>query len=160
MTEADRQAFTREMGRPPRSVLAIAYRCRHGIPAVVQTAPLLADGTPFPTMFYLCCSALTAAVSRMESTGLMREMTQRLSTEAILADAYRRAHESYLTVRNALLDLGIAASAGGMPERVKCLHALVAHSLAVGRGVNPIGDEAVDRLGDYVIGEPPCASLR
>jgi hypothetical protein len=158
-TAADAEAFAREMGRPARGVLAVAYRCDHGIPAVLQTAPRLPDGTPFPTMVYLCCSALTSAVSRMESAGVMREMTERLAGDRDLAERYRRAHLAYLDVRNAVDDLGIPVSAGGMPDRVKCLHVLVAHALATGRGVNPLGDEAVDALGEYLRGEPPCARL-
>ena len=159
VTDADREAFTGQLGRPPRGILAVAYRCTHQVPAVVQTAPRLEDGTPFPTMYYLCCKELNAAVSRMESAGLMREMTERLTTDADLAAHYRSAHDSYLATRNALGDLGIAVTAGGMPDRVKCLHVLVAHSLAVGRGVNPLGDEAVDSLGEYFRGEKACASL-
>ena len=159
VTDADREAFQRELGRPPRGILAVAYRCAHQVPAVVQTAPRLEDGTPFPTMYYLCCKELNAAVSRMESAGVMREMTERLGQDPDLAAAYRRAHETYLATRNELGDLGIAVTAGGMPDRVKCLHVLVAHSLAVGRGVNPLGDEAVDVLGEYFRGEPACSHL-
>ena len=159
VTDADREAFSSQLGRPPRGIRAVAYRCAHQVPAVVQTAPRLEDGTPFPTMYYLCCKELNAAVSRMESAGLMREMTERLTTDADLAAHYRSAHDSYLATRNALGDLGIAVTAGGMPDRVKCLHVLVAHSLAVGRGVNPLGDEAVDSLGEYFRGEKACASL-
>jgi uncharacterized protein len=159
VTEDDREAFRRELGRPPRGAVAVAYRCAHQVPAVVLTSPRLPDGTPFPTLYYLCCSTLNAAVSRMESGGVMREMTERLASDAELAAGYRRAHESYLATRNALADLGIDVSAGGMPDRVKCLHVLVAHSLAVGRGVNPLGDEAVDSLGEYFRGEKPCAAL-
>jgi uncharacterized protein len=159
VTDADCAAFTRELGRPPRGILAVAYRCAHGVPAVVLTAPRLEDGTPFPTMYYLCCKELNAAVSRMESAGVMREMTDRLAVDPDLAHRYRLAHESYRASRNALGDLGIAVTAGGMPDRVKCLHVLVAHSLAVGRGVNPLGDEAVDSLGEYFRGEPACSLL-
>jgi hypothetical protein len=159
LSEADRAALVRELGRPPRGVLAVRYRCDHQVPAVLQTAPRLPDGTPFPTLYYLCCSAINAAVSRMESAGLMREMTDRLDADADLAARYRVAHESYLSERNAITDLGTGVSAGGMPDRVKCLHVLVAHSLAVGRGVNPLGDEAVDRLGEFFRGEPACARL-
>lgn len=155
-TEADAAAFAAEMGRPARGVLAVAYRCRHGVPAVVQTAPRLPDGTPFPTMFYLCCSALTAACSRMESAGLMREMTERLAADEELAARYRRAHEAYLAARNAVDDLGIEASAGGMPTRVKCLHVLLGHALAVGPGVNPLGDEVLALLPEYTPGGVPC----
>lgn len=159
VTDADRLAFTEQLGRPPRGILAVAYRCAHDVPAVVLTAPRLEDGTPFPTMYYLCCRELNAAVSRMESAGMMREMTDRLATDAGLADSYRQAHDSYLAARNELGDLGIAVTAGGMPDRVKCLHVLVAHSLAVGRGINPLGDEAVDALGEHFRGDEPCAVL-
>ena len=90
-TDVDREALTRELGRPPRGLIAVAYRCDHDVPAVVQTAPRLPDGTIFPTMFYLCCRSVTAAVSRMESAGLMRAMTERLGTDNELAAAYRYA---------------------------------------------------------------------
>ena len=159
VTDHDRDLLTRELGRPPRGLLAVAYRCDHGVPAVVQTAPRLPDGTPFPTMFYLCCSALNSAVGRMESVGVMREMTAQLAADPDLAARYRSAHESYLQMRNQLDDLGIAVTAGGMPDRVKCIHVLVAHALAVGRGVNPLGDQAVDALPDYFRGQPVCARL-
>lgn len=158
-TDSDLAALAIELGRPARGVRAVAFRCGHGIPAVVQTMPKLEDGTPFPTMFYLCCSALNSTIGRMESGGVMKEMTQRLLVDDELAAAYRRAHESYLAQRNALLDLGIAVTAGGMPDRVKCLHVLVAHSLAVGPGVNPLGDEAVNLLPVYSRGETACASF-
>jgi hypothetical protein len=158
-TAADLEALAQELGRAPRGVLAVAHRCAHAVPAVVVTAPRLPDGTPFPTTFYLCCSALTAAVSRMESSGLMREMTERLAGDPELAAGHRAAHERYLGVRNALGDLGTDVSAGGLPDRVKCLHVLVAHSLAAGRGVDPLGDEAVDRLGEFFRGAEPCARL-
>ena len=123
-------------------MLAIAYRCPNGEPGVIKTAPRLPDGTPFPTLYYLTHPALTAAASRLESSGVMKEMTARLATDAELAAAYRRAHESYLSERDALEPLGTTFSGGGMPDRVKCLHVLIAHSLAEGRGVNPLGDEA------------------
>ena len=137
----------------------MAYRCDHGVPAVVQTAPRLPDGSPFPTLFYLCCSVLNSAIGRMEAGGAMREMTDELAADPGLAAAYRAAHEQYLALRNAIDDLGISVTAGGMPDRVKCLHVLVAHSLAVGRGVNPLGDRAVDQLAEYFRGAAPCARL-
>ena len=153
---ADLVAFTEQLGRPPRGLLAIAHRCRHGVPASVLTAPRLPDGTPFPTLYYLSCRALNTAVSRMEAAGVMRDMTETLSQDSDLAEAYRRAHESYLATRNLIDDLGIEVTAGGMPDRVKCLHVLVAHALAVGPGVNPLGDKAIELLPDYFRGEPGC----
>lgn len=136
-------------------MLEVAYRCPNGEPGVVKTAPKLSDGTPFPTLYYLTHPVLTAAASRLETTGLMREMTHRLRCDPDLAAAYRRAHESYLAERDAIEPLGTAVSAGGMPDRVKCLHVLIAHSLAKGPGVNPLGDEAVALLA----AEPAAADL-
>lgn len=140
---ADLEAVARQLGRAPRGILDIAYRCPNGEPAVVKTAPKLPDGTPFPTLYYLTHPVLTAAASRLESAGLMAEMTLRLGSDAELAAAYRRAHQSYLAERDAIESLGTTFSGGGMPERVKCLHVLMAHSLAKGRGVNPFGDETL-----------------
>lgn len=140
---ADLEAVAQQLGREPRGVLEIAYRCPNGEPAVVKTAPKLPDGTPFPTLYYLTHPVLTAAASRLESSGMMREMTERLQQDPELAAAYRRAHESYLSERDAIESLGTTFTGGGMPDRVKCLHVLMAHSLAKGPGVNPLGDEAL-----------------
>lgn len=158
-TDADADAFRTQMGRPARGVLAVAYRCAHRIPAVVQTAPRLPDGTPFPTMFYLCCSALTAAASRMESAGVMGGFNEELAADPQLAAGHARAHRAYLQVRNSVADLGIDVSAGGMPDRVKCLHVLLAHTLACGPGVNPLGDRTLALLPEYVRGAAPCVPV-
>ena len=152
---ADLDAVARQLGREPRGVLQIAYRCPNGEPGVVKTAPKLPDGTPFPTLYYLTHPVLTAAASRLESTGMMREMAKRLRREPELAAGYRRAHESYLAERDAIEPLGTTVSAGGMPDRVKCLHVLIAHSLAKGRGTNPLGDEALAVLA----AEPSMAGM-
>jgi hypothetical protein len=136
-------------------VLEIAYRCPNGEPGVVKTSPRLPDGTPFPTLYYLTHPALTAAASRLESSGMMRDMTERLQHDSQLADAYREAHESYLAERDAIEPLGTTFSGGGMPERVKCLHVLIAHALAKGPGVNPFGDEALAVLA----AEPAMAGI-
>ncbi|MGV0675155.1 DUF501 domain-containing protein [Mycolicibacterium fortuitum] len=143
---ADIEAVTKQLGREPRGVLEVAYRCPNGEPGVVKTAPRLPDGTPFPTLYYLTHPALTAAASRLESSGLMREMTERLQQDEDLAAAYRRAHEAYLAERDAIESLGTTFTGGGMPDRVKCLHVVMAHSLAKGPGVNPFGDEALALL--------------
>jgi hypothetical protein len=151
----DLEVVARQLGRDPRGVLEIAYRCPNGEPGVVKTLPRLPDGTPFPTLYYLTHPALTAAASRLESDGVMREMTARLAGDDELAAAYRRAHESYLAERDAIEPLGTTFSGGGMPDRVKCLHVLMAHALAKGRGVNPFGDEALAMLAD----EPAMAGI-
>ena len=126
----------------------------------MRTEPRLPDGTPFPTSFYATCPKLTGALSTLESQGVMREMSERLETDEALREAYAAAHLDYLERRSQLGDVPEVAgiSAGGMPTRVKCLHVLVAHSLAVGRGVNPFGDEALDVLPDWGAGGP-CVTV-
>lgn len=141
--QADLDAIERQLGRPPRGVLAVAYRSPDGKPGVVTTAPRLEDGTPFPTLYYLTDPRLTAEASRQESAGLMRRMTERLAEDDELAQNYQDAHAAYLATRNAFEDLGTDFSGGGMPERVKCLHVLMAYALAVGPGVVRLGDESV-----------------
>jgi hypothetical protein len=146
----DLAVLAEQLGRRARGVLAVAARCVCGRPTVVVTAPRLDDGTPFPTVYYLTCPPAVAAVSTLEASGAMRAMTARLTSDDELRAAYERAHLAYLADRAALGDVPEIAgvSAGGMPTRVKCLHVLVAHALAVGPGVNPLGDEALAAIRD------------
>jgi hypothetical protein len=152
----DARAVEAQLGRPARSVHAVAHRCPCGNPDVVATEPRLADGTPFPTTFYLTCPRAASLIGTLEASGLMREMADRLAEDEALAAGYRRAHEAYLAARAEIAAENgqsvpeiAGVSAGGMPSRVKCLHVLAGQSLAQGRGVNPLGDEVLDALGDW-----------
>jgi uncharacterized protein len=149
-----------QLGRPPRGIHAIAHRCPCGNPDVVTTEPRLPDGTPFPTTFYLTCPRAASLIGTLEASGLMKEMSDRLEQDPELAAAYRRAHEAYLAFRESIGHVPEIAgvSAGGMPNRVKCLHVLAAQALAQGRGVNPLGDEVLDRLGEYWA-SGPCVTV-
>ncbi|WP_370590250.1 DUF501 domain-containing protein [Tessaracoccus sp. SD287] len=157
MSALDRDIIEAQLGREPRGVAGVAWRCRCGRPGVVATEPRLPQGTPFPTIYYLTNPRITSAVSTLEASGLMAEMSARLLADQDLVARYRAAHESYLADRAVLGTVpeieGI--SAGGMPTRVKCLHVLVGHSLAKGPGINPLGDEAVEQLGD--LWNKPCS---
>jgi hypothetical protein len=121
------------------------------LPDVVTTEPRLPDGTPFPTTYYLTCPRAASLIGTLEGSGVMREMEARLGSDEGLAAAYAAAHRAYLADRAALdaVEEIEGVSAGGMPDRVKCLHALAAQSLASGPGVNPIGDEVLDLLGAW-----------
>ena len=159
----DEQVVGEQLGRAPRGLRRVAHRCPCGQPDVVETAPRLDDGTPFPTLFYLTCPRAAAAVSRLESGGLMREMQQRLATDPDLRAAQQAAHRDYTGRRSAAAaEAGLEPlppgmqSAGGMPDRVKCLHALVAHELAV-PGANPLGREAADAAGEWWA-QGPCVA--
>ncbi|HWI32555.1 MAG TPA: DUF501 domain-containing protein [Microbacterium sp.] len=143
----DIDVVSAQLGRPARGVVGIAARCVCGNPTVVATSPGLPDGTPFPTFYYLTHPGATAAMSALEATQVMNEFNAGLEADDELRAAYARAHEAYLRDRAPFGDVpeidGI--SAGGMPTRVKCLHALAGHALAAGPGVNPIGDAALAR---------------
>ena len=159
----DVAAIAAQLGREPRGLRAVAHRCPCGLPDVAETAPRLPDGTPFPTLYYLTCPRAAAAIGGLEASGLMRQMTESLCDDQTRA-AYERAHQDYLSRRDAAADdEGIerlpegTQSAGGMPERVKCLHALVAHELAV-PGVNPFGREALAAAGEWW-SRGPCVQL-
>ncbi len=149
-TAADLATLAEQLGRVPRGVVDVAARCVCGRPTVVRTAPRLEDGTPFPTTFYLTHPGAVAAASRLEAGGAMVAMNERLAADHALAEAYTAAHRDYLARRAQLGEVPEIAgvSAGGMPTRVKCLHALVGHALAAGPGVNPIGDEALALMAD------------
>jgi hypothetical protein len=147
VTDHDVRVVTAQLGRPARDVIGIAARCVCGAPTVVATRPRLTDGTPFPTLYYLCHPGATAAVSTLEATGVMAEFTDLLESDPELRGRYQAAHEAYLADREGIehVDEIDHVTAGGMPERIKCLHALVGHSLAAGPGVNPFGDLALER---------------
>lgn len=158
---ADRSAVAAQLGRQARADFLIAARGACGLPVVIETPPRLPDGTPFPTQWYLTCRTLTAAVSTMEANGAMAQFEVRLAEDDGFARSYRRAHEEYLRTRqpagegaDSVPELD-GVSVGGMPTRVKCLHALLAQSLAAGSGVNPVGDAVLGRLRDS--GVWPCS---
>jgi hypothetical protein len=157
VSDADRAVVAAQLGRPPRAMRTVAHRCPCGLPDVVETSPRLPDGTPFPTLYYLTCPRAARAVGRLEASGMMAEMTERLRTDPALAAAYQAAHEAYLARREQLGHVAEIAgvSAGGMPHRVKCLHVLVAHALAAGPGSNVLGEEARAALGQWWV-DGPC----
>jgi uncharacterized protein len=152
----DERAIAAQLGRPPRAIRGVGHRCPCGNPDVVTTEPRLDDGTPFPTTFYLTCPRAASMIGTLEASGLMREMTERLAEDERLAAGYQRAHEAYLAARAQIADESgldvpeiAGVSAGGMPARVKCLHVLAAQALAQGLGVNPLGDEVLEALGEW-----------
>jgi hypothetical protein len=155
----DRRLIEAQIGRDVRGSVAVAARCRYGLPAVVRTAPLLPDGTPFPTLYWLACPAARVAVGRLEAAGWNAILSERVAAEPDLAAAHAAAHTSYLAQRDAMAPLPGAPGVGGLPGRVKCLHALYAHQAAT--GADPIGrivSHAIDPIdcpGPCVGAEPP-----
>ena len=164
-SEKDLEIVAAQLQRTPRDVYAVGHRCPCGAVDVVETPPRLADGTPFPTFYYATCPKLTAAISTLESSGLMIEMNDRLQSDPELSGKYQAAHDDYEAARDAVakeLNLDVpevkGTTAGGMPDRVKCLHSLIAHSLAAGEGVNPLGDQALAALPNWWQNKP-CSDI-
>ncbi|MDH6576970.1 DUF501 domain-containing protein [Kitasatospora sp. MAP5-34] len=157
VSDSDVAAIAAQLGRVPRGLRGVAHRCPCGNPDVVETAPRLPDGTPFPTLYYLTCPKAASLIGTLEADGVMKDQTARLAEDPELAAAYEKAHEDYIARRDAIEVLEGFPSAGGMPDRVKCLHVLVGHSLAAGPGVNPLGDEAIGMLEDWWA-KGPCVS--
>ncbi len=162
ISEADQAVVDAQLGRSASGIAEVGHRCPCGNPDVVTTVPRLPNGTPFPTTYYLTCPRAASRIGTLEGSGVMKDMEARLGDDEELAAAYAAAHERYLAART---EIGRAAgldvpeiegiSAGGMPDRVKCLHVLAGQALAQGRGVNPLGDEVLDALGPWW--EPgPC----
>jgi len=152
-TDEQLAVVAEQLGRTPRGVLAHCVHHPDNQPAVVKTAPKLDDGTPFPTLYYLTDPRLTAEASRLEVAQVMKWMEHRLNEdcaegEELRAD-YQAAHQHFLKERNAIEDLGTDFSGGGMPERVKCLHVLIAYALAEGPERVRFGTEAVALAAEH-----------
>ena len=156
VSPSDLGVLREQLGRVPRGVVGIATRCVCGRPAVVRTAPRLPDGSPFPTTYYLTHPAAVKGCSTLEAEHLMETFNADLAADEELAAAYAAAHADYLARRAELgqvPEIG-GISAGGMPTRVKCLHALLGHALAAGPGVNPIGDRTLEALRERGLWDP------
>jgi len=153
---AERRLIEVQIGRDVRGSVAVAARCRYGLPVVVRTAPLLPDGTPFPTLYWLACPAARVAVGRLEAAGWNASLSERVATDPDLAAAHAAAHASYLAQRDAMAPLEGNPGVGGLPGRVKCLHALYAHQAAT--GADPVG-RIVSQVVDPVDCPGPCVEL-
>jgi uncharacterized protein len=145
-TEDDRRSVEAQLGRPLRGKWAVARRCHLGVPMVIENHPRLEDGAPFPTLFWLTCPILVKRASRLESGGRMTELSKRLSVDHQLRERFANAIGRYRLRRaelEAIDDSG--APPGGGPDRVKCLHAHLAHELA--DPPNPIGSQTLAQAG-------------
>jgi hypothetical protein len=137
MSEADSAAVTRLLGRSPRAAFEVVVRDKDGTPVVIRNEPLLDDGSPMPTRFWLVGPDLCERVSRLESTGGVRQAEAEVDGHAL-----EEAHRRYATERDAALPPDHAGprpagGVGGTRRGVKCLHAHYAWYLA--GGDDPVG---------------------
>ena len=144
---SDRDVVAAQLGRDPRGTVDVVARCSFGLPAVIRTAPRLDDGSPFPTLYYTVCPIAVRAIGRLEAKGTMRELEELLATDADLRERYARANDRYRAARDAIEVLDDEQTAGGMPTRVKCLHALYAHELADENPIGAVVRERIEPLG-------------
>ncbi|HYN36019.1 MAG TPA: DUF501 domain-containing protein [Actinomycetota bacterium] len=137
-TESDARIVARQLGRPPRGRWAVARRCHLGVPMAIESHPVLEDGAPFPTLFWLTCPLLIKRAGTLEARGRMNELNQLLASrddmhkrvgEAV--DRLKERRDSYAVIE----DTG--SPPGGGPDRIKCLHAHLAHELS--DPPNPVG---------------------
>ena len=134
---ADEGIVQAQLGRPLRGTWAVARRCHLGLPMVIENHPRLSDGAPFPTLFWLTCPLLVRRTGHLESVGVMGEITEQLSSDRSFRQRFVDAIDRYKRRRDAHDALEEVAAPGGGPDRVKCLHAHLAHELA--EPPNPVG---------------------
>jgi hypothetical protein len=146
LTAGDRAAVTALLGRPPQGLFAVVVRDAQGAPVVIRNAPLLVDGTPMPTLYWLVGAGLREAIGRIEAAGGVRA-----AEAAVDADELAAAHARYAAERDALVPPDHAGprptgGVGGTRRGVKCLHAHYAWLLA--GGDDPVGRWVADQLAD------------
>ncbi len=146
----DRSLVSWQLGRPARAFRRVAVRCPHGYPAVSEQDARAADGTPFPTTFWLTCPWLAAAISRLEAAGGVRRYTDAAAAEPALAASLADAQAEQRRLRPEL-DAGIGGSRRS--ESLKCLHAHAAFALA--RPGYSLGSRILAEVG-----EPWCPDAR
>jgi uncharacterized protein len=162
----DRATVERQLGRRVRAFLRVVRRCPYGQPAVTEQAPYAADGSPFPTTYYLTCPHAVAAVSRFEAAGGVERWSTLAAADAALRASVEQASEEQREIRRTLAagrvgrdegasqELGIGGSS--IPLRLKCLHAHVAFALAQPGYL--LGESVVAEL-EQLFPEDGCCTL-
>ena len=157
-SQEDERIVEAQLGRRPRGRWEVARRCHLGIPMVIETHPRLEGGAPFPTLFWLTCPVLTRRAGSLESQGFMATLAERSAPDGAFRLRAEQARARYTARRDrheAIDDAG--SPPGGSPDRIKCLHAHVAHELA--DPPNPVGATVLSAVGwpDCLI---PCVRPR
>lgn len=150
---ADRTAVAELLGREPLAAFDVVVRRSDGTPMVIRNAPLLSDGRPMPTRYWLLDRQLSRSIGRLEAAGGVDRAEREVAPDALTA-----AHERYAAERDAALPIDHAGprpsgGVGGTRTGVKCLHAHVAHHLAataLGHPGDPVGEWVLVRLDQDV----------
>jgi hypothetical protein len=138
----DRATIEAQIGRPIRADSEPVSRCHLDLPVVVRVSPVLDDGTPFPTLYWLTCPLAVSRIGRLESAGGVKRMEAKADSDEVFATRLEQAHTSYEAERDALMETDASllpsGGVGGARAGVKCLHAHYAHTRA--GGDNPVGE--------------------
>jgi hypothetical protein len=146
--DAEQAVISAQVGRALRAASSPVIRCHLGLPVVVEVPPILDDGTPFPTRYWLSCPLAVRRTGRLESEGSIKTLEERARSDAEFGDRLAVAHEQYRRRRDALVPSGAAhrptGGVGGAAAGVKCLHAHYA-DFAAGNP-NPVGEWVASRI--------------
>ena len=138
----DRATIEAQIGRPQRAESEVVARCHLGMPVVVRVPPILDDGTPFPTLYWLTCPLAVSRIGRLEAAGGVKRMEAKADSDSTFAAALEQANSEYAAERDRLVVAGTRPApeggVGGARAGVKCLHAHYAHAAA--GSSNPIGE--------------------
>ena len=146
VNEEDAARVAELLDRVPQGHYQVAVRHDDGTPRVIRNAPVLSSGRPMPTLYWLVSAHDRLVVSRLESSGAVRE-----SEAAVDPDELVAAHEAYRAERDALIPDDYeghrpSAGVGGTRRGVKCLHAHYGYYLAGGN--DPVGRWVAERLAE------------
>ncbi len=142
----DERIVAKQIGRKPRGVINVVKRCPSNYPQLIMNSPILEDGTPFPTIFWLSCPVLKKLVSRLEESGWIKILKSKIAHDETLKGEFELAHSEYREIKRHLLSKKEKGRKGEMELGIcgikdigslKCLHGHYAHYLATGK--NPIG---------------------
>jgi uncharacterized protein len=138
----DRATVEAQIGRPLRARSEVVARCHLGLPVVVEVPPVLDDGTPFPTRFWLSCPLAAYRIGRLEGAGGVKRMEAKAEADPDFGDRLEAAHRRYAADRDALVPADAphrpSGGVGGTTRGVKCLHAQYADTAA--GNDNPVGE--------------------
>ena len=145
-SDVDARTVARQLGRAPRGQWAVARRCHLGVPMSIESHPVMDDGAPFPTLFWLTCPLLIKRAAKLEAEGRMSSLNELLSQRDDLREDVARAAEKLVARRDGHAVLADAGPPpGGGPDRIKCLHAHLAQELA--DPPNPVGALTLAQVG-------------
>ncbi len=137
-----RNVVEAQIGRPLRAPSKVVSRCHLDLPVVVEVPPILDDGTPFPTRFWLTCPLAVKRIGRLEGIGGVKRMEAKAEADPVFGERLAEAHRRYAAERDALVpadaEVRPSGGVGGTARGVKCLHAHYADHRA--GNDNPVGE--------------------